>query len=324
MPLISQFSRIKHHTMTSAGSTFSVPATEDFTDGSWTLNDLCLSEIGVNEADKRVYMRVGSEIIEFQTSGSTSSQQNLAQTLLIGNFTGNSNIVITDGSGLIENSANNKVAIELGATNSYFNFERRLFIKQQQSSNIHYNTSLDLLAPGSTYGTLWLQAGGPENNPQTPDKGAVIVASPDFSYFSPGKNIYSDGWRFYQDELGYGNTTWETISNITPIFTVPGTSTLREDKVISVKAYIVGQNDSGGNTDCYGAELYGVFYTGTSSNVVAAIGTPSIIEYKTNNDIESRFLAGTNSLVIQVQHTTNPGQMNFYCNYHIRYVGQAW
>lgn len=79
MAKITQYSRISHHTIYGlTGGTFSVPPQEDFTVGDWTIYDLALSEIGVNETDKKAYMRVDSEIKEFawvkgETSGATNS-----------------------------------------------------------------------------------------------------------------------------------------------------------------------------------------------------------------------------------------------------------
>jgi hypothetical protein len=61
--MVSQFSRIKFHT-TTVGLTFSVPTSEDFTDGSWTDADLCLSEIGVDELRNKAFIRIGDTINE--------------------------------------------------------------------------------------------------------------------------------------------------------------------------------------------------------------------------------------------------------------------
>jgi hypothetical protein len=68
--ILTQFSRIQHHTLTN-GLTFSVPATEDFTSGSWSSTDLVRSEIGVDELNKEVFIRIDDEIIKI--GGSTSS-----------------------------------------------------------------------------------------------------------------------------------------------------------------------------------------------------------------------------------------------------------
>jgi hypothetical protein len=92
MAKITQYSRISHHTIYGlTGGTFSVPPQEDFTVGDWTIYDLALSEIGVNETDKKAYMRVDDEIREFawvkgETSGATNS------------------LITADGSGSIYNS----------------------------------------------------------------------------------------------------------------------------------------------------------------------------------------------------------------------------
>ena len=74
MPIKKQHSRISHHTVTTSGSAFTIPSgsIEDFTLGTWDITDLALSEIGVNEGDGTVAIRVGSEIKEFVMSGSIS------------------------------------------------------------------------------------------------------------------------------------------------------------------------------------------------------------------------------------------------------------
>jgi hypothetical protein len=92
MAKLTQYSRISHHTIYGlTGSTFSVPESEDFTDGTWDIYDLALSEIGVNETDKKAYMRIDTEVKEFawagdRTAGLTNS------------------IIMSDDSGSIYNS----------------------------------------------------------------------------------------------------------------------------------------------------------------------------------------------------------------------------
>ena len=61
MGINKQSARIKHHTSTTTGS-FTVPISEDFTDGTWDKWDLAKSEIAVNEADETVSVRIGSGI----------------------------------------------------------------------------------------------------------------------------------------------------------------------------------------------------------------------------------------------------------------------
>lgn len=66
---ITQYSRISHHTTTgSQSSIFTIPPSEDFTSGGWSIYDLALSEIGVNEASKRSFIRIGGEVKEFLLS----------------------------------------------------------------------------------------------------------------------------------------------------------------------------------------------------------------------------------------------------------------
>jgi hypothetical protein len=76
MAKITQYSRISHHTLSgSASATFSIPPSEDFTDGSWNINgtELALSEIGVNEDAEKAYIRTGNSIKEFAFVGATST-----------------------------------------------------------------------------------------------------------------------------------------------------------------------------------------------------------------------------------------------------------
>jgi len=115
MAKITQYSRISHHTITgSASATFSVPASEDFTDGTWTSRDLSLSEIGVNEDSKTAYIRIADEIKEFSfnpglvgptgPTGAAGGTQSLEDTLALGNTTGANNIIVNDGYGIYNNN----------------------------------------------------------------------------------------------------------------------------------------------------------------------------------------------------------------------------
>jgi phage baseplate assembly protein gpV len=98
MGIVSQYSRISHHTLFGlTGSTFSVPTTEDFTDGSWTIYDLALSEIGVNESDKKVYIRIDDEIKELAFAATGSTAETLEQTLAVGNSMGTYSINMAGG-----------------------------------------------------------------------------------------------------------------------------------------------------------------------------------------------------------------------------------
>lgn len=97
MAKLTQYSRISHHTIYGlTGSTFSVPASEDFTDGSWSIYDLALSEIGVNETDKKAYMRIDNEVKEFVWVGDRSTV-GVTNSIIMSDDTGtvyNSGIVV--------------------------------------------------------------------------------------------------------------------------------------------------------------------------------------------------------------------------------------
>jgi hypothetical protein len=71
--IIKQNSRIQIHRITTAGNTFSVPPSEDFTDGNWSVNDLMLGEMGINLTDERVFIRTTSGILEFSIVGGLSA-----------------------------------------------------------------------------------------------------------------------------------------------------------------------------------------------------------------------------------------------------------
>lgn len=98
MSLVKQFSRIAHHTLVGlTGSTFSVPPSEDFTDGTWTIYDLALSEFGVNEEDKKLYIRIKDEIKEIGFALTASTAETLEQTLALGNDMGTYSINMNQG-----------------------------------------------------------------------------------------------------------------------------------------------------------------------------------------------------------------------------------
>lgn len=122
MGIVSQYSRIAHHTLFGlTGSTFSVPASEDFTDGSWTIYDLALSEFGVNEEDKKLYIRIKDEIKEIGFAASMSYSENLEQTLALGNNMGTYSIIMDTGK-----------LLSAGFTSSYTltDFEERHVVNQ--------------------------------------------------------------------------------------------------------------------------------------------------------------------------------------------------
>jgi len=46
-----------------------IPASDDHTDGTWSATDVYSGEIFVNEADKKIYIRIADEIKEFSLAG---------------------------------------------------------------------------------------------------------------------------------------------------------------------------------------------------------------------------------------------------------------
>jgi hypothetical protein len=68
MGINTQNSRIAHHRLTTSGSIFTIPASLDFTDGSWLSTDLTLGELGFNMADDRAFFRSNNGIIELATA----------------------------------------------------------------------------------------------------------------------------------------------------------------------------------------------------------------------------------------------------------------
>jgi hypothetical protein len=73
MSKIEQYSRLINHRLTTAGSTFTVPTSNDHTDETWLATDLYIGEIGINVSDDTVYMRTNNGIIQLASSGTGSS-----------------------------------------------------------------------------------------------------------------------------------------------------------------------------------------------------------------------------------------------------------
>lgn len=64
---------MQNHRVTGPGVVFTVPTSEDFTDGSWLSTDLCRGELGIQMEDDRVFARTDNGIIELTTTtGSTA------------------------------------------------------------------------------------------------------------------------------------------------------------------------------------------------------------------------------------------------------------
>jgi hypothetical protein len=79
---IDQYSRLKHHRISTSGQEFTIPTSEDHTDETWLSTDLYIGEIGVNITDDTMYFRTNNGIVQVATgtsSGGTSSASNIWQ-----------------------------------------------------------------------------------------------------------------------------------------------------------------------------------------------------------------------------------------------------
>jgi len=99
----TQYSRISHHTVALSattlfsGSTFTVPGSE-LIDDTWSIYDLALSEIGVDEFRDKAYIRIGSNIKELNLgTGTTVTTPTLTQVLTAGNTTSGKDVEVTSG-----------------------------------------------------------------------------------------------------------------------------------------------------------------------------------------------------------------------------------
>lgn len=115
MAKITGYNRNSQQTITTLGGTFSIPPSEDFTDGTWNSNgsELCLSEIGINETDNKAYVRIGNNINQFSFVGGVNGN-NLSQTLAIGNNSGTYSIIM--GTATTIKSLNGGGQIELDSS----------------------------------------------------------------------------------------------------------------------------------------------------------------------------------------------------------------
>lgn len=109
MGLINQYSRISHHTSTDPVGAFTVPLSEDFTDGSWDVFDLALSEFGVLEDTEQLFIRIGGTIKEVNLT--TGGNETLAETLVLGNATGGTDISISTGDVIVFEATATQIAM---------------------------------------------------------------------------------------------------------------------------------------------------------------------------------------------------------------------
>ncbi len=73
MGIIKQDSRLQIHRLTDTGILFTVPASEDLTNGTWVSTDLCRGEFGIQMTDDRIFVRTDNGILELSaTTGTTA------------------------------------------------------------------------------------------------------------------------------------------------------------------------------------------------------------------------------------------------------------
>jgi len=114
----TQYSRISHHTVALSattlftGSTFTVPGSE-LIDDTWSIYDLALSEIGVDEFRDKAYIRIGSNIKELNL-GTGTTTPTLTQVLTAGNITSGKDIEVTLGD-IIKGQTQGVIEFDLGS-----------------------------------------------------------------------------------------------------------------------------------------------------------------------------------------------------------------
>lgn len=98
--LINQYSRISHHTLTETNVSpqvdFTVPISEDFTDGTWVATDLALSEFGIKEDTGELFIRIGNDIKQIGLdiiATTPAAPYNAIQFNNAGSFGGSSNML---------------------------------------------------------------------------------------------------------------------------------------------------------------------------------------------------------------------------------------
>ena len=77
MARIDQYTRLRHHRLTTSGLKFTIPTSDDHTDSTWLSTDLYIGEIGFNLTDDTAYFRSNNGIVQLATGtssvGSTAS-----------------------------------------------------------------------------------------------------------------------------------------------------------------------------------------------------------------------------------------------------------
>lgn len=151
MGINKQSARIKHHTSTTTGS-FTVPASEDFTDGSWDKWDLAKSEIAVNEADDTVSVRIKNNVFEFYTTANPLTSDNIGNADLTIDSAGERKLIMAGALSTdkftIKNSADTQELVSFNGdgtfrigqtgTNNYMSYNGTTFYAGKSTSFIAF------------------------------------------------------------------------------------------------------------------------------------------------------------------------------------------
>lgn len=218
--IITQYSRLSHHTLSTTGATaFSVPLNEDFTDGTWTTTDLALSEFGVLEGHDELYVRIGDNIHQVNLgSGATGGGVGtLSQVLASGNTTGGNHIVMTNADEI--RNADNTARIGL-ATGGDLN------ITGDNDLSIVFDEQVNLESVNASVG---IDASSDVTIKSTTDK---IVLEAATSY------VENNGLRLY---VGTVDTTDATVTTVDTI------QLQTENQIYGVTADVVGVDGTGDN-----------------------------------------------------------------------------
>lgn len=291
MTKITGYSRVSHHTITGTGSTFAVPPSEDFTDGTWNVfgTELCLSEIGVSETDNKAYIRIGSNIKEFEFVGGTAGAEGLSDTLAIDNNSGAYDVIM--GGATVIKSANSggRIAGRIALDGSSVAGE--VYITTDDGSEA--TSYLKLSGSGQTAelagipGYSYLSLGG---NSQwlSMDSGTFNSIKVELNSSSTTFNV-----NVSDDSSGNGGDTIKVINNVNN-----NVSSDTGDKL----ATIIGANNGSIGTASYNTVILGG--TNIIANTSNSVYVPDLY-IQTNKSIKSANGGGQ----IDLDYSTNPNNV---------------
>lgn len=153
MTLVKQNSRIAVHRTTTTGLAPTIPASVDFTDGTWINTDILVGEFFVNTTDDKAWFRTDNGIIEISTSASTSALwqragSDIAPVTLPGSPLVPPNIIIDSNQNIHEVG---------GAQIDFYSGELLLSNDNGGYGDSYidlYNTEIDISSNGSTFSAV--------------------------------------------------------------------------------------------------------------------------------------------------------------------------